>query len=165
MQAQIAAWFDTALWFWIAAALLWWHVCSATLGVPNDLLLRSARDSEDAALFDRLARRNAAVVAAAWRRGGALGVGLGAFLVMFTGAHAVANRSPSAAGAFCLLAPLALHLWASARAAAQIETTQPGEEALRRRFAALRLRAFASALASVALAGAVRGAARVAALG
>jgi hypothetical protein len=164
MNAQFAVWFDSALWFWIAGALLWWHVCSATLGVPNALMNRAMDDPEDAALFERLARRNVSAAADSWRRNGAFETGIGAFAIAFATAFAVIERSPPAAAAVCLMAPLALHLLFAARAAAALDAAQPSAELLRRRFKAIRARAYGAAMGSVGLALILRGAARLAML-
>ncbi len=164
MLAQFAAWFDAALWFWIAAALLWLTVCSRTLGVPNDLMNGAIDDAQDAALFDGLARRNVALAAESWRRNGVFWTALGAFVIAFTAAYAFIERNPPAAAGFCLLAPLSAHLLLSARAAAAMAANPPEAAALRRRFKALRAQAYGAALASVALALILRGAARLAAL-
>jgi hypothetical protein len=164
MLAQFAAWFDAALWFWIAAALLWWHVCAATLGVPHALLDRAVDHAEDAALFERLARRNVALAAEAWRRNGMFWTGVAAFAIAFTAAYAVIQRNPPAAAGFCLLTPLALHMLFLARAATAMEAAPPEREALRKRFKALRAQAYGAAMASIALALILRGASRLAAL-
>ena len=165
MQAQLAAWFDGALWFWIAAAAVWWRVCAATLGVPNDLMLRALRDSEDAALFERLARRNVATAAAGARRGGVAAAALAGFMLTFLAAYAWLARSGAAAGGFVILGPLTLHAVWTARAALALDGAQPDADALLRRFRALRTQAFAAALTSLGLAAVIRAAARASALG
>jgi hypothetical protein len=156
MRAEFAAWFDTAIWFWVAAAAIWWRVCGVTLGVPSDLLHRAGRDEADAALFDRLARRNAALAAASWARNGAWIVAAAAFLICFAGGVAVLRLSPSAAAAFCLIAPLSAHSIAAGRAAQRIAAGAPEPAALLERFRALRLQAVLAAALSFALAATLR---------
>jgi hypothetical protein len=68
----------------------------------------------------------------------------------------VLRLSPSAAAAFCLIAPLSSHSIAAGRAAQRIAAGAPEPAALLERFRALRLQAVLAAALSFALAATLR---------
>ncbi|TVQ56749.1 MAG: hypothetical protein EA355_06205 [Rhodobacteraceae bacterium] len=139
-------------WYWVAAAVFWWRACATTLDVPNALLLAAGRSAEDAALFDALARRQAARAAAGWRRRGATLVAVGAFAIAFAVVAALTRRDGVAAAAVCLFGPAALHAAWARRTAEAVVADPPDAEGLRVRFLRLRAGAFLAAMVNAAAA-------------
>ena len=97
-----------SVWYWALSALLWAVICNWTFGVPNELLVRAGKGGEDAALFDRFARRNIAMISKAIERQGVVVGAAVAFIVAAIATVAVRDNSEAAQGALFIIGPMVL---------------------------------------------------------
>ncbi|MEX2520296.1 MAG: hypothetical protein WD969_13300 [Paracoccaceae bacterium] len=95
-------------WYWVFAALFWGVICNTTFGAPNELLLRAARGGDDAALFERLARRNIILFAQRIRRRAPVAGALAAFVLALLVTVTARTGSEATLGVLVLFAPAAL---------------------------------------------------------
>ena len=145
-------------WYWIFGVLFWGLVCNYTFGVPNELFVRARRGGEDAALFERFARRNLSLFARTIRRRAGFAAGAGAFVVALLGTYAWRSGSEAALGLLILLAPAAaLSAWGGFAIVRAAEIS-PGREGLLRLFERARLWSAAAAVLSMLAAASAAGA-------
>lgn len=95
-------------WYWGFAALFWGVICNTTFGAPNELLLRAARGGGDAALFERVARRNISHFAERIRQRAIVTGALTAFALGMIATIAARTGSEAALGLLALILPAAL---------------------------------------------------------
>lgn len=139
-------------WYWVFGVLFWGLVCNYTFGVPNELFVRARKGGEDAALFERFARRNLALFAGAIRRRMVWAGAAGGFCLAVLGTVALRSGSEAALGLLILLLPAAaLSAWGAA-AILSAASEPPGREGLHRLF--LRARLYAAGAAGVSMVGA-----------
>ncbi|MGB0412683.1 MAG: hypothetical protein ACPGFA_13930 [Pikeienuella sp.] len=135
-----------SVWYWGLSALLWAMICNWTFGVPNELLIRAGKGGEDAALFDRFARRNIAMISAAIDRQGVFVGGFVAFVVAIIATVAVRDNSEPAQGALFVIGPMVLMSAHSGLRLHRLAANPPGPARLRAVFLSERRRSvFAAA--------------------
>ena len=102
--------------------------------MPNELLLRARRSDEDAALFDRFARRNIAMISRAIDRQGFFVGGVAAFLLAAIATLALRNGSEPALGVLLMLGPMMLISAHSGWRIQQLARAEPTPERLAQAF-------------------------------
>lgn len=141
-----------SVWYWALMALLWAMVCNWTFGVPNELLMRARKGGEDAALFDRFARRNIDMISRAIDRQGVYVGALIAFLLAALATIAIRNNSEAAQGVLFVVGPMVLLSAHSGWRIQRLAADPPEPEGLRRAFLSERSRCMFAAGFSVFLA-------------
>lgn len=128
-----------SVWYWALSALLWAMICNWTFGVPNELLIRARRGGEDAALFDRFARRNIQMISSAIDRQGVFVGGFMAFMMAAIATVAVRNNSEVAQGVLFVLGPMVLMSAHSGWRIQRLAANPPGPDGLRKAFLSERM--------------------------
>lgn len=141
-----------SVWYWGLLALLWAMICNWTFGVPNELLIRAGKGGEDAALFDRFARRNIDMISRAIDRQGVFVGGFVAFALAAIATIAIRNNSEAAQGVLFAIGPMILMSAHSGWRIQKLAETPPGPEGMRRAFLSERTRSMFIAGFSVFLA-------------
>jgi len=129
-----------SVWYWALSALLWAMICNWTFGVPNELLMRARKGGEDAALFDRFARRNINMISQAIDRQGVFVGSFVAFAIAAIATIAIRDNSEAAQGVLLVIGPMVLM---SAHSGWRIQTLAakpPAAEGLRKVFLSERRR-------------------------
>ncbi len=123
-----------SVWYWVFAILIWGVICNYTFGVPNELLMRSRRSSEEGEIFDRFARRNIAMFGRAIRKRTFVVTAITAFALALIATLAIRNRAEAAMGLLVIIAPMAARWMWGGYMIRKLNDNMPGPDELRRVF-------------------------------
>ena len=137
------------VWYWALTVLVWTVVCSRTLGVPQDMLLRAGRLPEAAARVDLLARIAAERLAGIADAAGVPIAAAAGFGLAALGTLGFKSGVEAAKAAFLLLFPLAVVGLGALRLARQVRREGLAGAVLRRRLARRRAANQAIAVAAI----------------